>query len=100
MKLSSRAMANVQHINLPLSVIDPVNDAIDMWPLAIEEMPEPLIFRRDGAAFGRLRQIQNRLFKTSIPLPGGGRIPSIDFLIQGFQIAFSTRRDPNQVGHV
>ena len=49
-KLSPCTVADVQHINLPPPAIDPVNDAIEMWPLAIEEVPEPLIFRRDGTA--------------------------------------------------
>jgi hypothetical protein len=38
---------DVQYVNLPPPAIDAVNDAIEMWLFAVQEVPEPLIFRCD-----------------------------------------------------
>jgi hypothetical protein len=60
-KLSPGAMPDVEYVDSP-SHIDTENNAIKMWLLAVQEVPEPFVFRCDGTAIGPLRQAWNCLF--------------------------------------
>ena len=55
-KLSLGAMPDVEYVDSAPSHIDTENNAIKMWLLAVQEVPEPFVFRCDGTAIGPLRQ--------------------------------------------
>jgi hypothetical protein len=80
----------VEYIDLLPPLIDTINNAIEMWLFAIEQVPEPLVFGCYGTAIGLLRQAQNRLLETLVPLAGGGRIGGIDPVVERNEIAFSS----------
>lgn len=61
-------MPDVQHLNLFLFLQHAVYCAIDVRPVAVEQMPELIILRRGRASVGLFFQTENRCFKSVIPL--------------------------------
>ena len=47
-----RAVADVEHIDLLLLLQNPVDYAVDMRLVAVEQVPEVTVFRRRRAAVG------------------------------------------------
>src|SRR5205814_9483612 len=76
-----------------------VNHAINVGLAAAEPVPEGRMLACRGAAVGMFLQAEDLLLETLVPLPGGGGILRVDFVIKIRKVALRAGGDVNEVGH-
>lgn len=84
-------MADVQHLDLFFLLNDPVNGTINMRLVAVEQVPEVLIFGRYRRAAGRGSQATDCVFEAEIPLAGSIRRGRSNPAVDAYQIALGAR---------
>jgi hypothetical protein len=80
-------VADVKHFNLFLFSRHAIYRAIYMRFVAVQQMPELIVFGRYRASVWLLFQTENRLFEPAIPFQGRVGIPGIDLPVQVGEIA-------------
>lgn len=86
---SSCAVADVEHLDLSLSLQDTVYNPINMRLTAIEQLSQFAARAHCGAPVRPFIQAENCLLETQVPFQSRRGMPCLDFLIRLGQVALA-----------
>ena len=68
---------------------DAEDRTINVWLVAVQQMPELVTFGRQRTSLGVVLQGENRLFEPKVRSQGRGGVLDVDLVVQVAEIAFS-----------
>lgn len=87
----------MEDFNFLPSLQDPIDDAIEMRLLAIDQMAEAFGLWCNGASGGALLECENGALQSPKPLVCRSRVFSVNGSVDGLQVPLSALRNSNEV---